>query len=192
MRPEMHRVRARFTRIWRLASILRRAHDGVAAVEFALMLPLLAFLLFGSAEVSVMLLADRKITSLANVVGDLVAQDDQITAAELTGIFDAAASVLQPFQTTGLCIVTTSVILNNSNQLTVDWSRENSTSIAGCIRRTTPPALNAIVIPPGGSVVVTEVRYPFQPITGFVLSSGVTLEQSFVLRPRRTDRITIS
>ena len=187
----MHRVRASMTQMWRLAIGLRRARSGVAAVEFALMLPLLALLLFGSAEVSVMLLADRKVTSLANVVGDLIAQDDALTTAELTGIFDAAASVLQPFQPTGLCIVTTSVIINNSNQLVVDWSRENA-AVTGCARRTTPPAINAAVIPPGGSVIVSEVRYPFQPVTGFVLSSGATLSETFVLRPRRSDRITIS
>ena len=57
---------------------------GVAAVEFALILPLMLVLYIGTAELTTGLMANRKMTVVARALSDLVAQETD----ETTGITD--------------------------------------------------------------------------------------------------------
>ena len=60
-----------------MISMLRtfaRCRRGVAAMEFALVLPIGIVLLFGISEVSTALLIDREITRATHIGADLVAQ----------------------------------------------------------------------------------------------------------------------
>ena len=70
---------------------------GVAAMEFALVLPLMVLVLVGIAELGNALLLDRKITRAAHIGADLVNQEDTVTAADITDIREAMEAILLPF-----------------------------------------------------------------------------------------------
>jgi Flp pilus assembly pilin Flp len=96
---------------------LRRDDKAVAAVEFALILPLMLLLYIGSIQVTQGVLASRKMAILSRTLSDIVAQQPTaITSpctatglcdSAMTGIFDAAASVMSPFRTSLLSDGTT-------------------------------------------------------------------------------------
>jgi Flp pilus assembly protein TadG len=85
---------------------------GIAAVEFALVLPLMVTLYVGSSEVTQGVLASRKMAIVSRTLADLVAQ--QPTAATspcataglcdstMTAIFSAANAIMSPFSTAAL------------------------------------------------------------------------------------------
>src|SRR5687768_5105470 len=95
---------------------LRRDDDAVAAVEFALIVPFLITLYFGSIEAAALFTVDKRIDSISSTVGDLVAQWDPDEGVLTTGIngtltdyMNASTGILSPYSTSGLKIVVTLV-----------------------------------------------------------------------------------
>lgn len=72
---------------------------GLGAVEFALIFPLMLVLYFGAFEITQMLTADRRTTSVAYTAADLVAQAASISNGEMNDVFAASSAIMKPFST---------------------------------------------------------------------------------------------
>ena len=72
---------------------------GVAAVEFALIVPILMLLFIGTLEISLMVAVDRKISRISSSVADLITQDtgDGYTPEALDKIADIAERIMYPY-----------------------------------------------------------------------------------------------
>ncbi|WP_107352014.1 TadE/TadG family type IV pilus assembly protein [Methylobacterium sp. Leaf361] len=93
--------------IW-VASDFSGNTRGVAALEFALVLPVMLALLFGTTEFGRAIDHYRKVTMLARAVADLTSQGDTqspMTAATMTDILASAKLVLSPYPISGAKIV---------------------------------------------------------------------------------------
>ena len=113
----------------KLASALRAFRgnrEGVGAVEFAIVAPVLIVLYIGSLEVSVALSANKKIARASSTVADLVTQHDgDVNKAFLATMVDVSESVISPFKTTGLSVKITGINLDSTGKATVVWSWKN-------------------------------------------------------------------
>ena len=156
----------------------------VSAVEFALIAPILVSLYLAAAELSTALTAQRKVTQVATMVADLVTQDDFITSAELTDIYNAADAVLAPFGGANLNLRITSLrldVLQDGHY--VHWSEGSGM---------TAYALDDDIVIPGGlleegySVIFVEAAYDHTSALNAVLPGTVTLQKNAYLRPRRS------
>jgi Flp pilus assembly protein TadG len=180
---------------------LQEDRRGVSAVEFALIAPVMIGMLFGSADLSLALMADRKVTLAVSTVTDLVAQDDTVNCAELDRIFSAATAILAPFSTTPATLRVTMVDDNGGSPRAV-WS---DTAEFGAIGTCNPtPAavvttsmsthdarLRQLVTATNG-VVMGEISYAFPSnLTNMVGYGPITMTETFFLRPRRTPEITL-
>ncbi|HXK53226.1 MAG TPA: pilus assembly protein [Hyphomicrobiales bacterium] len=179
-------TRARELRRW--LEVRFKDRRGVAAVEFAFILPLLIALYFGAIEISQAVMADRKVTNITSTVADLVAQTKTVNDNELQDIFEAATAILVPFPTTGLTIVLSSVVVDVDGKPTVDWSKAGP--YGGTARSqgspfTLPDGLNI----PSTSLIVAEVQYDYVSFLKYLVPSGITLTDTFYLRPRVTDKV---
>ena len=131
------RMKALRARLAALAS----AADGVAAVEFSLILPLMLVLYFGSVEVTQAVRASRKVDLVAGALANLASQQLTcstgsatacLTETDMTGsngIFTAAAAILAPFSTTNLKMTISQVNIstyNGSLIAKVDWTVTNN------------------------------------------------------------------
>lgn len=188
-----------------LLTFLRRARGdrrGVTAVEFALIAPVLISFYVCCVEISLMLQADRKVTSVASAVGDLVAQDDRVSADEIDDIFTVARAIMVPFDSTWMRMRVSSIGMDTDGTTHVRWSRGRNISEFACDSQIeTPDGLLA----PGQSVVMAEVQYDYDsPITGLVkgvmgmfentaaLDGEYFLEDLFYLRPRRSAEVSFN
>ncbi len=177
----------------RLAKLLRDRR-GVSAVEFALILPIMLLLYAGSVELSEALSVDRKVNQLASTVGDLVSQRSTISTAELNNIFAASASIMEPYSTSGIQIMTAGVNIVSSTTRTVAWSGAyNDTAPAA--GSASPVAIPSDIATVGSQVVVARVRYSYtSPFSSFMSNiTGKTsyqLDHEFLLRPRLGMAIT--
>lgn len=160
--------------------------SGVSAVEFAFIAPILLIFYFGCVELSMLLQADRKVTSVASAVADLITQDDEVNAGELDDVFAAATAIMQPFDANSLKMRATSLRMDASNKIHVAWSYGKGFAKHGCNAALTVPAG---LLQPGQSVVFAEVEmaYSFPVAQWFVGDS--TLVDSFYLRPRRSAEV---
>lgn len=162
---------------------LFRGHDrGVAAIEFALIFPVMITMYMGAVDVSQVLTADRKITTLASTTADLVAQAETVDADEMADIYAAAAEIVAPFPSADLSIVVTSIELDENGDPSVGWSDAyNGTPRASVSGVTIPDGM----IEAGGSVILAEVTYLYDSILTKFVGQDFELDDAFFLRPRQ-------
>ncbi len=104
-------------KIARFLKRFKRETAAVAAVEFALILPALLFTYIGTAEVSRLIIMDRRLAVVAGSVADLVARaDGSLPNATLQDYFEAAQFTMEPYPAATLQQVVTSVYVDKKRQ----------------------------------------------------------------------------
>lgn len=186
----------------RLVENLRRfrvVDSGVAAVEFALILPVMFTLYVGSVEATALISMDRRVQSIAGAMGDLVARaDTSIPAATLTDYFRAAGGIMTPYSADTLRQVVTQVLVSADGKTAkVVWSKQyvdgtygNGVNRAvGSNYELAEPMRN---IAKGGYVIVAEASYSYLPIYGLVINKPVQLYRENFFMPRFGGSITVN
>ncbi|MGI9387737.1 MAG: TadE/TadG family type IV pilus assembly protein, partial [Methyloligellaceae bacterium] len=141
-------------------SRFRRNTSGIAAVEFAMIVPLMVALYMGAVEFGQVLAVDRRVSTVASATADLVAQADEISTSDITDIFAISSSILKPYSGSSLKIVITSVVADEDNKTTVDWSEAyNGGSAKTEGADYTLPSTN--MTQAFGSIIVAEVEYTY-------------------------------
>ena len=156
---------------------------GVSAVEFALIAPFMILLYLGAVELSLALTIDRKITSVASAVADLVAQDDVITDGEVVSIMSAGTAIVAPFDDTPLQIRISSVLMTGDGDVEVQWSDARGMtpySEGGSV------AVPTGILEPYRSIIMVEVDYSYTTLFGELGIGHFDISEVFHLRPRRS------
>jgi Flp pilus assembly protein TadG len=157
--------------------LLDLIHDrrGTAAVEFAMILPVLLMILAGMLELSRATDTWRKITLLARTVADLTSQGDTqtlITAGLMSDIFAIAPQVMRPFDASGVTIAV-SVMGVDITRLNLVPQVCSAAASAGATARAIGPA-TGLTVPDGYRTqgmryVLVEVSGSYTPIIGGAL-----------------------
>jgi Flp pilus assembly protein TadG len=181
----LNRARARIRR-------LGRNDRGTAAIEFALIAPIMMVLMFGTYELSQVMTADRRITKISSSVGDLVARATSTTCVGVSNIMEIGNVLLQPFVTTNLSITVYNVrtLTDNATNLGIKWSAWNGIGSKAANPITTggiPAGL--FTAKKDDEVIITIVRYPFPwtidaYVIGQTTDKSITLGETFYLKPR--------
>jgi Flp pilus assembly protein TadG len=158
--------------------------NGVSAVEFAILLPLMLTLYLGGVEISQAVSADRKTTLVAHTVGDLTAQASNVTSSEVTNILNASSAVAYPFPVSNLKVTLSSVCIDSTGtKATIGWSQTlNGTarSVGGTVTNLIPSALMIA----NTSLIWGEASYAYKPTIGWTITGTLNLKDQFFLRPR--------
>jgi hypothetical protein len=190
----------------RMTSLLGRARArfaderGVAAVEFALLLPVMLTMYLGSVEVSQGLSADRKVVLLARTLGDLTTQKSAVSTSTMDTVSAAGSVVLSPLKVNAALMRVTSVAISapssgTVNDATVCWTYVKGTwspafAVGQKLDVTTVPTTLRTDI--GSSVVLAEVQYPYKPVIGYVITGQLQLKERIFMRPRVSSYVTNS
>jgi Flp pilus assembly protein TadG len=170
-----------------LFSKFHRAKSGVAATEFALILPVMITLFLGSIEMTDALTCKQKVTGLAATAADLIAQEKAVASSDLSNVFSAVNAIVYPYPTTGVKVVITSLVDNGSGGGRVAWScAQNATARAANSTVTVPSG----VITTGGSVILAEITYPYTSKVASMLTGTTNMTSTFYARPRRSATVT--
>lgn len=167
------------------------ATQGVAAVEFALVLPVMALIYLGLSEMSAAVNTDRKLTILSRTLADLTGRSPRtVDSAGVQTIFLAATSVMAPYKSDQAKMVISSIVVKATGQMdpqnkpildgTVCWSRAAGPSPAPL------PAGAKVPVPDGfgtanTSFIRADVEMAYAPLLGAGILKEVTGRDSLTL-----------
>jgi Flp pilus assembly protein TadG len=166
----------------------RKSESGVSAIEFALIVPLMLFFFFGIAEVANYIMVARKVANVASIAADLVAQDKNVDDGEMADIMGALDVVLAPFNPAEAKIVISSVVADVNGDLTIAWSDARNTA-ARAPGSAAPASIPDDLVPESQGIVMSEVEYTYTTTFGFYLTSGITVSDTFYIKPRRSTTV---
>lgn len=167
-----------------------RSDQAIALVEFALLLPVLILLLFGTAEFSQAYHEKQKLLRATNIIGDLITRQAVQTRGQINQIIRAAEAVVDPNNPNRLSVKITAIAPDpDTGEYHVAWShtRRAAADITGNVfelpeqHRTDAAFL---------IVVTLTSTYSGQFTNLFIDSIDMTQQLEFV--PRDSDRIDLS
>ena len=176
---------------------------GIAATEFAVIVPIMLVMFFGTVEFSSGVAVDRKVTIVARTVSDLTSQAPPATPAQtystvndtyLQNVFTASISILQPYTAVPTQATVSQVYVDTNNIATVQWSKAATIGAGATQAGLTTSGHNpgdVITLPstllvPKTYLIFSEVRYLYTPTVGYVMGkAGVTLSDVSYTRPRQ-------
>jgi Flp pilus assembly protein TadG len=174
-------------RIWlrmrRRAFELRGNDSGVAAIEFAMIIPIMAVLLVGTNEFSAGVAIDRKVTIMARTLSDLTSQNTSVTDTQLTNFFNASNAIMTPYASAPVQGTITELYINPSTlKARVQWSKGVAAHSPGDIIEI-PDALKIA----GTYLILSEVKYKYVPSVAWFINkvNGITLSDISYTRPRQ-------
>ena len=180
-----------------LLARLERFRDdvaGVAAVEFALILPVMLLLYVGTVEGGALISMDRRVQTIAGAVGDLVSRSNvNLAACDLKDYFQAAAGIMAPYTSDPVQQVVSSVKVSaDGTTATIDWSQPSGGGTAR--KKGDPYPLPQAMrnISRDAYVIVSEASYSYTPITGLVYNQPIQLRRENFYLPRFGGSIAIN
>jgi Flp pilus assembly protein TadG len=163
--------------------------SGVAAIEFAMLLPMMITLFLGSVELSTGAAINRKAAIGAHTVADLASQYTNITNADMTNILNAATDIVYPYPSGSLQTVVSELAIDGQGNATVVWSDTlNGTARTVGSSVTIPSNLAT----PNTYLLLGETTYNFTPSYGHVVTGTLPLNGQIYMRPRQSNAVTRS
>ncbi len=171
-----------------------RERSGIAAVEFALILPIMVVMFFGMLEASDLFTVNRRLANAANSLVDLAAHEPTVTHAQLDDMIVGVIRILEPTDTSTVVMRVVSVSKGSdvNGQPIVHWSRDQDGAepyVAGSAFSGLDDnlALNA-----NSSLMVVEIEYTYQSgISGRVFTTPFDFGHVAKRWPRKSAKVQL-
>jgi Flp pilus assembly protein TadG len=173
---------------------------GIAATEFAVIVPVMLVMFFGTVEFSSGVAVDRKVTLVARTVSDLTSQSAKdVDDTYLQNVFTASIAILTPYSPTPTNATLSEIYVDSNQVAKIKWSRAATIGIGATqatLTTSTRHAGDTVTLPPALLVkqtylIFSEVSYLYTPTVGYVMGkAGVTLSDVAYTRPRQLTCVT--
>ncbi len=193
-----------FKRFLKAVRTCGKDEDGVAAVEFALIFPVMLLLLLGAMELSERLYQSSRTVQAASLMGDLVTQASTgtITSSEIEDFYKAMKYALDPFDDNRVKIYIAAFREDTSNpgEVRIAWRKQlgsfNNAECKDFVKSDLPSDLKGIVTS-GTDIVATRVCWEYNtPLKNLKLLKFINglrfLKREVFLRPRAGNQLTCS
>lgn len=181
----------------RAVTTFRNDRRGLAAVEFAMILPVMLVLFFGTVEFSSGVAVDRKVTLMARTLSDLVSQSTSVADTDLTNFFSASVGIMTPYDATPTKAQLSEIYVDANKVAKVKWTKA-ATIASGATQATLTTStrtsgqdvtsvIPAALLIPNTYLIFSEVSYTYQPAVGYVMAkTGINLSDVAYTRPRQS------
>jgi Flp pilus assembly protein TadG len=170
-----------------------RSTRGVAAIEFAMILPVLLILFLASFDGGRAIAIYMKVRSATYTLAAITNQYTTIQSTDMTSIVGATAVVLAPYSSTPTSVVISQIEINTGGKSTVSWSYAlNGTALTQGASVTIPSGLVAAANTCGTYpcyLILGQVSYTYTPLFGYFGSGGIALSDSLYVAPRSSECI---
>lgn len=169
---------------------LRRDNRGVAAIEFALMLPMLIALLIGCLEVTFKIWSTQKAEKLSVTLADVIAQSQTVSKEGIEQVVGATDNIMDPFDfgSDGVLFISSVYVTQDTTVAKVNWqcmmpgSFSVESRLGGVGDDADLPA--DLELAERDNVIAAEVFYKYRPLMpGLMFDEGVVYRRAF-FKPR--------
>lgn len=183
-------------RVRRAVTTFVQDRHGIAATEFAVIVPLMLVLLFSTVEFCSGMAVDRKVSLVARTVANLTSQGASASASDLTNFFAAANLIMvpyvQPAYSAPNMTISELYIDPSSGNARIQWSVGAAPRAVSSVVQipssmiAKDPQTHAIV--PNQYIILSEVNTVFTPSLGYygMMSAAVTLSDVAYAVPRQS------
>ena len=172
--------------LWLWWSRWRADQCGAAAVEFALILPLMLVLYVGGAEISQAAATYRKVTDTTVELANIASQYTTMSAGDVSTVMNASSQIMAPYPTHSLLIVLSEITTDANSNATVTWSQpyNGAAALAPGTAVTLPSGLAS----PSTSYMLVQTQYAFVPVISGYIGTIPMANQMYIL-PRQSPSI---
>jgi Flp pilus assembly protein TadG len=156
---------------------------GIAATEFAVIVPIMLVMFFGVVEFSSGVAVDRKVTLMARTLSDLTSQSLSVANSDMTNFFAASSGIMTPYSSAPTRATISELYVDlNTLVARVQWSNGSSPRAVG-----TTVVIPAALAVGGTYLIYSEVSYRYTPAVGYVMApTGINLSDTSLTRPRQS------
>jgi len=157
---------------------------GIAAVEFAIVLPMLLLMLLATFDAGRAILVYMKVRYATYALAAITNQYSTMATSDMTAVTGATAAILSPFSSASAVVVISQIKATSATQAVVSWSYATSGSALSVANLPTNLAENSC----GGSypcyLLLASVSYTYTPSFGYFITGPMTLSDSLYATPR--------
>ena len=168
---------------------------GVAAVEFALIIPIVIVVYAAGFELTQAATVNRKLTDTTVQLANVTSQYTSVATADIGNILGASSQIMAPYSTTPLTITLTEVRADNSGSTIahVQWSKSyvNNTLGAG-LAAGSPVTLPTGFASPNAYYILSQTTYGYTPTIGAAFVNTIPMSDQIFMVPRQSPSIPCS
>lgn len=148
--------------------------SGIAAVEFAVLAPVLMLMTFGTFEITRALIVHKRFQKAASMIGDLVAREQQLGSTsteaknQLNSIMVAAVQAMAPYSSSSMQMGIYQFRANSADatKSRIEWSYAyNSMIIQPCsLTYTSNTLVPANLLSKGDAAIIIDAKYQYSPL----------------------------
>jgi Flp pilus assembly protein TadG len=162
---------------------------GVAAIEFAIILPILVTLCLASVDAGRAIAIYTKVRAATYALDAITNQYSTIQATDMSAILGATSVVLAPYSSSPVVVVISQIKVSSATKATVNWSATlNGTALTQTSSTTVPTNFASCGSYPC-YLIYGQVSYTYTPLFTYFIKSAITLSDSLYVTPRGTECI---
>jgi Flp pilus assembly protein TadG len=162
------------------------SRGGIAAVEFALVLPVLVLLFLASVDAARAIAIYMKVRAATYTLDALTNQYQTIQSTDITSIVGATSLVMAPYSTAPAGITVSQISVNSATNATVSWSySQNGTALVKGNTVTVPSGFSTCTSYPC-YLIYGQVSYSYTPLFGYFTPSAINMSDSLYVTPRNS------
>jgi Flp pilus assembly protein TadG len=157
---------------------------GVAAIEFAMILPILVVMFLGSIDAGRAIAVYMKVRAATYVLAAITNQYPTIQSVDMTNIVGATSVVLSPYSSAPVVVTISQISVSSATKASVSWSYSlNGTALTQGASFTVPGSFATCNSYPC-YLIYAQVSYTYSPLFGYVFPASIPLSDSLYVTPR--------
>lgn len=175
----------RWTR--RLLSRWVRDERAVAALEFALVAPLMLTLYLGGYETTQGVSAYRRLATVTEELASVTAQYTTMSHTDVANVMNATSQIMAPYPSANLGVVLSEITTDVNGNATVTWSQpyNGSTPLVVGSSITLPTGMAS----PSTNYIYVQTAYTYVPVVDFNGVGGISMSDQMFMLPRQSPSI---
>ena len=186
------RIRARLYRIYRRFAASTR---GVAAIEFAMIMPVLAVLFLGAFDGGRAIAIYMKVRAATYSLAAITNQYETIQLSDIQSITGATSVILSPYSSGPAVVTVSQIAISSKGAATVAWSySQGGTALTQGAAITLPSSMTTLAKPSKSGtynyLIFAQVSYTFTPMFGYFTEGSIPFSDNLYTAPRSSSCIT--